>query len=207
MNLNNILFAAVIGLFAFSAAPSHATDEAIAAIDAPAPDFSLPAANGNTYNLSDFKGNTVVLEWFNKDCPFVRKHYDTRNMQDLQKEYAEKGVIWLSIISSAEGKQGYLTAEDAIEVKKAEDAHPTHILLDPKGDVGQLYNAKTTPHMFVINPEGVLVYAGAIDNKPNAVHADARMARNYVREALDAVLNGQDVADKSTIPYGCSVKY
>ncbi|MBI1362736.1 MAG: redoxin domain-containing protein [Proteobacteria bacterium] len=187
--------------------PSAQAADVAVAVDKPAPDFTLPGEDGKSHKLSDYKGNVVVLEWFNKDCPFVRKHYDTRNMQDLQKESTDKGVVWLSIVSSAEGNQGYITAEEALQVQEKEQSHQTHILLDPKGDVGRLYGAKTTPHMFVINRDGVLVYAGAIDNKANTIHADARMARNYVREALDEILAGGAVTEKVTIPYGCSVKY
>jgi peroxiredoxin len=197
-----LAFAVVAALVAFA-------PQAFAglAIDAKAPDFELPADDGKTYKLSDFAGSTVVLEWYNKDCPFVRKHYDTQNMQDLQKEAAEKGVVWLKVISSAEGKQGYQTADEAAAQLTKEGSHARRILLDKKGTVGRAYDAKTTPQMFIINGDGVLVYAGAIDDNPSANPADARTARNYVREALTALHAGEAIKEKTTIPYGCSVKY
>lgn len=172
-----------------------------------APEFTLPAADGSEVNLADYKGKVVVLEWFNKGCPFVRKHYDSGNMQKLQKDYAEKDVVWLTILSSAEGMQGHETPEEAIMTRDAAGAAPTHILLDPEGTVGKMYDAKTTPHMYVINAEGTLVYAGAIDDNPSADPADIEGAKNYVQLALDAVLAGEPVAEASTKAYGCSIKY
>lgn len=172
-----------------------------------APEFSLPAADGSTQSLSSFAGKTVVLEWFNSECPFVRKHYDSQNMQNLQKEYTAKEVVWLTVNSSAEGKQGYLTADTAKETLAKEGSAATHLLLDHDGAVGKLYDAKTTPHMYVIDKEGKLVYAGAIDDKPSADKGDIAGAKNYVRAALDAVLAGTPVETSSTKPYGCSVKY
>lgn len=172
-----------------------------------APDFSLAAASGKTVKLSDFKGKTVVLEWLNHGCPFVRKHYDSGNMQSLQRTYTGKGVVWLSIISSAEGKQGHVDAKGAAADKVSNKSSATDILLDPTGTVGKTYEAKTTPHMYVINPQGVLVYQGAIDDKASADPADVKSAKNYVAAALDATLSGKAVAIGSTKSYGCGVKY
>lgn len=172
-----------------------------------APDFSLAAASGKTVKLSDFKGKTVVLEWLNHGCPFVRKHYDSGNMQSLQRTYTGKGVVWLSIISSAEGKQGHVDAKGAAADKVSNKSSATDILLDPTGTVGKTYEAKTTPHMYVINPQGVLVYQGAIDDKASADPADVKSAKNYVAAALDATLSGKTVAIGSTKSYGCGVKY
>jgi len=172
-----------------------------------APDFTLPNCEGKQTSLSDFKGKVVVLEWTNMGCPFVKKHYSGGNMQTLQKEYTSKGVIWLSIISSAPGKQGYCTGPQAEANTKDQKASPTAVLLDPSGDVGQKYGAKTTPHMFVINPEGKVIYMGAIDSIRSTNSADCTKAENYVRQALDAALAGKAVPTPETKSYGCSVKY
>lgn len=172
-----------------------------------APDFTLPSASGENVKLSSYAGKIVVLEWHNKGCPFVKKHYSSGNMQALQKEYAGKEVVWLTINSSAEGKQGYETAEEALATVKKEGASPTHVLLDPDGTVGRLYGAKTTPDMVVIQKDGSIVYAGAIDDTPTADADDVKTAKNYVRAALDATISGSPVEVSSTKPYGCSVKY
>jgi len=176
-------------------------------IGAPAPEFTATDANGRTHSLSDFRGRTVVLEWTNHDCPYVRKHYETGNMQALQQDATEDGVVWLSIISSAPGKQGHVSAEQAAELTETRDAAPTAVLLDPEGKIGRAYEARTTPHMYVITPDGTLVYKGAIDDRPTARHSDIEGARNYVREALAAMENGEDIAKQVTRAYGCSVKY
>ena len=178
-----------------------------AGIGQSAPDFSLSDITGKTNTLSSSKGKFVVLEWMNYDCPFVKKHYGTGNMQKLQKTYTEKGVIWLSINSSAAGKQGNYPPEKWVEMAKEKGAASTAILLDPDGKVGKLYGAKTTPNMFVINPEGVLIYAGAIDDKPTFAPEDVKTAKNYVAAALDAAMAGKPVETPSTQSYGCSVKY
>lgn len=172
-----------------------------------APDFSLAAASGKTVKLSDYKGKTVVLEWLNHGCPFVRKHYDSGNMQALQKTYTGKGVVWLSIISSAEGKQGHVDAKGALADKTENKSHATDVLLDPTGATGMAYGAKTTPHMYVINPKGILVYQGAIDDKASTDVADVKTAKNYVAQALDATMQGRSPAQAQTKSYGCSVKY
>ncbi|OGV41163.1 MAG: alkyl hydroperoxide reductase [Lentisphaerae bacterium GWF2_57_35] len=178
-----------------------------ATIGQPAPDFALTDTMGQAHTLSGLKGKYVVLEWTNYDCPFVKKHYRTGNMQKLQKKYVEKGVVWLSINSSAPGKQGHYPPEQWNESIKEHSSASTAVLLDPDGKVGKLYGAKTTPHMFVINPEGVLVYKGAIDDKPSFDAETVKTATNYVELALDAAMAGKPVATPETQAYGCSVKY
>ncbi len=176
---------------------------------AEAPDFNLTGHDGKSYKLSEVLkgGEHVVLEWFNNECPYVEKHYGTGNMQSLQGKYTEKGVKWFSIISSAEGKQGYRDQAGAAKTKKEREAKPTAVLLDPSGDVGKLYGAKTTPHMFVINPKGKVVYNGAIDSDSSFRGKAVKGAENYVVAALDASMAGKPVKKAKTKPYGCSVKY
>ena len=173
----------------------------------PAPAFTLKDTSGKTHSLSDYKGKFVVLEWFNEGCPFVKKHYTSGNMQKLQKEYTGKDVVWLSINSSAEGEQGHVTPETAPKTISDWKMDATKILLDHDGKVGKTYGAKTTPHMFVIDKEGKLVYQGAIDSKPTPNTADVNDAENYVKVALDNSMAGKPVENSSTKPYGCSVKY
>jgi peroxiredoxin len=182
-------------------------DKPAAAIDAPAPAFELTGVDGKTYKLSDFSGKYVVLEWNNFDCPFVRKHYGSNNMQSLQKKYVEKGVVWLTICSSAEGKQGYYAPDALKQMLDEKKFASTAYLYDTDGKVGRAYGAKTTPHMFVIDPRGVLIYAGAIDDKPSTSPDDIQGSTNYVQASLEAAMEGKAVATKSTPPYGCSVKY
>lgn len=177
------------------------------AVGAPAPDFSGTDAQGKTQKLSQYKGRWVVLEWVNHGCPFVQKHYGSQNMQTLQKRYTEKGVVWLSVNSSAAGKQGYETPAEANRTLKEKGAHPTALILDPKGSIGRTYGAKTTPHMFVIDPQGTLVYAGAIDDKPSTDVADVKTAKNYVSQVLDDALAGKKPTVAATKSYGCGVKY
>lgn len=172
-----------------------------------APDFTLMDTEENQRSLSDYLGSFVVLEWFNPECPFVRKHYGSGNMQALQDGAQHEGVIWLTINSSAPGKQGHLNAETGRAVIETEAAQATALLLDPEGAVGRLYGAKTTPHMFLIDQEGVLIYQGAIDDRPTANPADIQGAVNYVKRALDQALGGEPVEAAETQPYGCSVKY
>lgn len=172
-----------------------------------APDFSLPDATGKTHSLADFRGKFVVLEWFNEGCPFVKKHYGSGNMQKLQQEYSGKDVVWLTINSSAPGEQGHLTPETAPKTISDLKMTSTKLLLDPDGKVGRLYGAKNTPHMFVINKEGKLIYQGAIDSKPTANASDIASSSNYVKVALDESMAGKPVSNASTKPYGCSVKY
>jgi peroxiredoxin len=172
-----------------------------------APDFTLTDSNGKSHSLSDFKGQHVVLEWINHDCPFVKKHYKSGNMQSLQKEFTDKGVVWLSVASSAQGKQGHYDGAAWNLMTADKKASPTAVLLDANGKVGKLYGAQTTPHMYVIDPEGKLIYQGAIDDNPSADPADIEGSENYVRSALVAALSGQPVESGSTKAYGCSVKY
>jgi len=183
------------------------TASAEIATGASAPDFTLPSLQGQTISLSDYEGKYVVLEWTNYDCPFVRKHYGSGNMQKLQNEYGAKGVVWLSVNSSAPGKQGNFDTATWQRRMTEYDASPAAVLLDPSGEVGRLYGARTTPHMFVLDPTGKLIYQGGIDNIPSADPADLIDARNYVRAALDASMAGQAVQTGSAEPYGCSVKY
>ncbi len=173
----------------------------------PAPDFTGTDSNGKTQSLSEYRGKYVVLEWSNRDCPFTRKHYESGNMQSLQKEWTAKGVVWLTILSSAPGQQGYVTAsEENAQIAKVHAA-PTAAILDPKGTIGHEYDAKTTPNMFVINPAGKLIYAGAIDDHPTPDVSDIKVSKNYVSEALRQAMAGGVVATSYTRPYGCSVKY
>jgi thioredoxin-related protein len=167
-----------------------------------APDFTL-----GKIKLSDYKGKVVVLEWLNHGCPFVRKHYDSGNMQALQSKYVAKNVIWLSIISSAPGKQGFVTEEEARKDMVTNKSGATQVLLDPTGEVGQLYGAKTTPHMFIVDKEGNLAYQGAIDDKDDANKDSVPLAKNYVAEALDLILENKKVSQATTKSYGCGVKY
>lgn len=207
--LSVLLGAAALLLAGCSAAgPSS---PAGAAADGPvadaAPAFTLPDLDGASRSLADYRGKWVVLEWTNPGCPFVRKHYDTDNMQALQRRYTGKGVVWLSICSSSPGKQGYAAPADWKSRARTENWGASAVLLDPDGTVGRLYGAKTTPHMFVIDPRGGIVYRGAIDDKKSADKSDVATARNYVAETLDAALAGRTPPTAETAPYGCSVKY
>lgn len=173
----------------------------------PAPDFTLTDSNGKQHKLSDFKGKVVVLEWLNHGCPFVKKHYDSGNMQKLQADYAGKGVVWLSIVSSAPGKQGHMSPADTNKAKEEKKSAATAILIDEDGKVGKLYGAKVTPELFVVGKDGALVYAGAIDDRKSTDPADVAGAKNFVKQALDEVLGGKKVSEPTTTAYGCSVKY
>ena len=172
-----------------------------------APDFTGTDSNGQTHKLSEYRGKFVVLEWTNNGCPYTRKHYASGNMQSLQKQWTGKGVIWLTILSSAPGQQGYMTAAQENAYISQEHADPTAAILDPKGAIGHLYSAKTTPHMYVIDPSGKLIYEGAIDDHATPEVADIPASKNYVSAALTSALAGQPVATAFTRPYGCSVKY
>jgi peroxiredoxin len=176
-------------------------------IGAAAPDFNLPDAAGKTHSLSEYKGKYVVLEWFNPECPFVKKHYGSGNMQKLQGEYTSKGVVWLTIDSNAPGLEGNISAQQAQKVMKDWNTKQTALLLDPEGKAGRAYNARNTPHMFVINPDGKIVYEGAIDSKATPNPADIPSSTNYVKAALDESMSGKSVSNSNTRPYGCSVKY
>lgn len=172
-----------------------------------APDFTATDSNGKVHHLAAYAGKYVVLEWTNRGCPYTQKHYDSGNMQRLQQEWTQKGVVWLTVISSAPGTQGYVTAEEENEYVKQVKASPTAVLLDPKGELGHLYDAKTTPQMFVISPHGMLLYDGAIDDRPTTDTADIQGAKNYLSQALGETLAGRQVSVPTTRPYGCSVKY
>jgi len=200
-----LIVTAVATTIWLATSPARATDAP--RVGQPAPAFTATALNGKQRSLSEFKGKYVVLEWHNQSCPFVKKHYDSGNMQKLQKELTGKGAVWLSIISSAPGAQGYVTAEEEKKHLAAKQAAPTDVLFDPEGTVGHAYGAKTTPHMYVIDGQGILIYAGAIDDHPSSDAADAATAKNYVRTAYDEASAGKPVTTTSTAPYGCGVKY
>jgi peroxiredoxin len=201
MRIRNLCL--VVGVLALSAGAALAGVE----VGQAAPDFSLPDTNGQSHQLSQYKGKWVVLEWYQPDCPFVRKHYGSGNMQGLQKEFTAKGVVWLSIDSSAPGQEGNYPADKLNQIASSQGAARTALLLDPDGKVGHEYGAKTTPDMYIINPDGKLVYEGAIDNKPTTSVADLKVATNYVKVALDDSMTGKSVPQTVTRPYGCSVKY
>src|SRR6184192_3112709 len=172
-----------------------------------APEFSAPDANGKTQSLSQYKGKYVVLEWFNPECPFVKKHYGSDNMQKLQGQYTGKGVVWLTIDSNAPGTEGNVTPEQAQKITASWKTRQTALLLDPDGKVGRAYGAKNTPDMVIVNPEGKIAYEGAIDSKATPNPADIPNSTNYVKAALDQSLAGKSVSTPQTKPYGCSVKY
>ncbi len=172
-----------------------------------ATDFKLTNVNGETVQLSQFRGRTVILEWHNPGCPFVKKHYDSGNMQATQKAAREKGAVWLTINSGAAGKQGHMNGKQAKALIAKQDIQSTEYLLDMKGVVGKAYGAKTTPHMYIIDGNGKLVYQGGIDDKPTANAADIPGARNHVKAALQEMSTGQTVSVAQSRPYGCSVKY
>ena len=178
-----------------------------ARMDGPAPALTGTDTHGQTLRLSQYRGKFVVLEWTNKDCPYTQKQYDSGNMQSLQKQWTAKGVVWLTILSSAPGKQGYMTATEENAWIGKIHAAPTAAILDPSGTIGRAYGAKTTPHMFVIDPGGKLIYEGAIDDHPTTDVADVPKSKNYVSAALTEAVTGQPVAIHHTRPYGCSVKY
>jgi peroxiredoxin len=172
-----------------------------------APEFAGTASNGKTFHLSDYRGKFVVLEWHNQGCPFVGKQYNSGNMQRLQKQWTGQGVAWFTIVSSAPGRQGYVTSTEENDYLAKMQAAPTAALLDPSGVIGHLYDAKTSPQMVVISPQGIVIYDGAIDNKPTTDLSDVPGATNYVNLALEQAMAGKPVETPATRPYGCSVKY
>ncbi len=178
-----------------------------AKVGSPAPDFTLTDTNGNSVTLSDYSGKYVILEWINYDCPFVAKHYNSKNMQSLQDKYREAGVVWLGVNSSAEGKQGQFSIEEIHSRLKNHGSTLDAYLLDGSGDVGRMYGATHTPHMYIINPEGTLIYMGAIDSIRSANVADIPKADNYVIMAMNAAVEGKEVPVTMTRAYGCTVKY
>ncbi len=183
------------------------TSAMAATVGEPAPVFTATDIQGVEHTLTDFRGQTVILEWNNPECPYVVKHYDSGNMQSLQAEATETGAVWISINSAAEGKQGHMTAEIANEKMSDLGFNGSAYILDESGEIGQMYHAKTTPHMYVIDGEGTLVYAGAIDSDPSFKQDGIATATNYVKSAWEAVAAGEEVEVSSTQPYGCSVKY
>lgn len=196
------IFLCAAALFAMTGLPLHAAE-----IGQDAPAFSVKDIDGHSQSLAQYKGKIVVLEWTNPDCPFVRKHYGSGNMQSVQKFALGKGVIWLSVNSGAEGKEGFMDTA-AVKAKIAEThAHQTAYILDPEGELGRLYGAKATPHMFVVDKNGKLAYQGAIDDKPTPDPADVKTADNYVKDAITELQDGKPVAVAQTRAYGCSVKY
>jgi peroxiredoxin len=204
MRLESLRSKVLVGVLALAAIVPVAM--AVRVGDA-APDFTGTDSNGQSHKLSEYHGKFVVLEWTNNGCPYTKKHYESGNMQSLQKQWTGKGVVWLTILSSAPGQQGYMTAAQENTYISLVHADPTAALLDPKGAIGHLYSAKTTPHMYVIDPAGKLVYEGAIDDHATTDASDIPASKNYVSAALTSALAGQPVATTSTRPYGCSVKY
>lgn len=199
--LRRTLIATAATLFATGAAHAAAT------VGQPAPDFTLTDATGKPVRLSDFKGKHVVLEWTNPGCPFVRKHYDSGNMPATQKDATGKNVVWLSINSTEKASSDYLEPARLSAWLAERKAVPTAVLMDEEGTVGKSYGARTTPHMYIVNPQDVLVYAGGIDSIPSARPADIEKATNYVKTGLAQVLAGQPITEAATRPYGCSIKY
>ena len=198
--------AAALGLIV-AMGPTIANPAGQARIGAPAPAFSLTDSKGKTVSLADFKGKTVVLEWTNHECPYVRKHYSGNNMQMLQKKWTAQGVVWLTLISSSPGTQGYVTADEANKLTAERGAAPSDVLFDAKGDVGRAYGAQTTPHMYIVTGDGKLVYMGGIDDKATTRLDDLKTAKNYVDQALSEVAAGKDVSVTTSRPYGCTIKY
>lgn len=192
------------GCSASDAAPILVSAE----VNKPAPVFTATDTKGRTHTLDSYRGKWVVLEWFNHDCPYTKKHYGTGNMQALQREYTGKGIVWFSVVSSAPGKQGYHdSAADADRAMLEKKASPSFVVRDTAGVLGRMYGARTTPHLYAIDPEGVLRYAGAIDDKRSSRAKDVETARNYLKAALDSGLAGRPIAPATTQPYGCEVKY
>ncbi len=197
----------VFCIVAFSSLMGLGTAHGAPAVGQKAPDFSLTDTAGKTVRLSDYKGRHVVLEWNNPGCPYVRRHYDSANMQTLQKEVTGKNVVWLAINSTADSHPDYLTAAQLGRWMVQQKAAPTATLMDEDGKVGHSYGARTTPHMYLVDPQGVLIYAGGIDNQPSARGAEQKSATNYVRQGINEALAGKGLSKPVTTPYGCSVKY
>ena len=197
----------VAALLAMSMASLVSLVQAAAAPGQAAPEFSLVDINGKMQKLSDYRGKYVVLEWFNSECPFVQKHYESGNMQSLQARYTQKGVVWLGVNSTSPRHSNYRDPARSQAILKDWKSAPTAFVLDPGGKVGKQYGARTTPHMYVIDPKGTLVYIGGIDDRPSISQRDIPTARNLVAAALDESLGGKPVGTPSAMPYGCSVKY
>jgi peroxiredoxin len=200
MNMQGIARAMMVASVLAAPAPAARVGEK-------APAFTGTDSKGGQQSLAAYAGKFVVLEWHNQGCPFVRKQYNSGNMQKLQKEWTGRGVVWLTVVSSAPGQQGYVTADEENAYLRQMQAAPTAVLLDPVGSLGHLYDAKTSPHMFVINPAGMLIYNGAIDDQPTPDPASVAGATNYVAQALGEAMAGKPVSLPTSRPYGCSVKY
>jgi peroxiredoxin len=197
------LAAIALTFIALSGAPALAKPE----VGKPAPEFKAVDANGKVWTLAELRGKTVVLEWTNDGCPYVQKHYNTGNMQALQKAAAADGVIWLSVISSAEGQQGHVDGKGANKLTESRGAAPAAVILDPNGEMGRVFSAEVTPHMYIINAEGVLAFMGGIDDKPAASPDSVKGAKNYVTLALAEIKAGKPVSEPVTRAYGCTIKY
>ncbi len=180
---------------------------AAATVGQAAPNFTATDLNGKTVKLSDFKGKHVVLEWVNPNCPFVKKHYNSDNMQSVQKEFTAKGVVWLAINSTEKQSQDYMTPAQLAAWVKEKSSTMTSMLMDEEGSIGKNYGARTTPHMYIVNPQGMLVYAGGIDSIPSGRVDDIKTATNYVKQGLNEALAGKPVSVATSAPYGCTVKY
>ncbi|WP_449254692.1 thioredoxin family protein [Bosea sp. (in: a-proteobacteria)] len=206
-SLTRQTFIAGLALAGLSLTTVSALADSAARVGQPAPAFQAVDAEGRTRSLSEFAGRTVVLEWTNHECPYVRKHYNSATMQTLQKDMAKDGIVWLSVISSPPGEQGYVEGPKARELTAQRDAAPADILLDPDSKVARAYGAQTTPHMYIIDPRGTLAYMGAIDDKPSSNPASLVGAKSYVRQAIAEMKAGKPVSQASTKSYGCAVKY
>ncbi len=198
-NLLNILFAVFVSMVT--------SLQAAVQVGRPAPDFTLTGTSGEEHSLSDFAGKYVILEWTNHKCPFVVKHYKEGHMQSLQKQMVDDGAVWLQIVSSAEGKQGYVSAEQGEALRKEKEMNSTAMLIDASGKVGREYGARTTPHMYLISPKGVLLYQGAIDSNNSTRSEDIAGAENYLLSAYESAKEGKQIENASTVPYGCGIKY
>jgi peroxiredoxin len=203
--MKSLSFFAGVAALAVALAPLSSRAQAV--VGSQAPNFTATDSHGRTHSLNEYRGKYVVLEWHNHDCPYTRKHYESGNMEALQKDWTAKGVVWFTVISSAPGQQGYMTdAEENAYLEKMH-ADPTAVLIDPEGRLGHLFGAKTTPEMYVIDPEGKLIYEGAIDNRPTPDISDIKGADNYLNDALNDAMAGKPIAHPYTRSYGCSVKY
>jgi peroxiredoxin len=200
-------FIAGLALAGLSLTCAAALAESTAKVGQPAPAFKAVDADGKMRDLAEFKGKTVILEWTNHDCPYVRKHYNSATMQTLQKDMAKEGVVWLSVVSSPVGEQGYVQGPEAKELTAKRDAAPAAVLLDPNSKVARAYGATTTPHMYIVDPKGTLAYMGAIDDKPSSNPSSLAGAKSYVRQAFAELKAGKPVSEASTKSYGCAVKY
>ncbi|AOO80483.1 thioredoxin family protein [Bosea vaviloviae] len=200
-------FIAGLALAGLSLSAGSVLAQGAAKIGQPAPAFQAVDADGKTRNLSEFAGKTVILEWTNADCPYVRKHYNSATMQTLQKDMAKEGIVWLSVVSSPVGEQGYVEGSAAKELTAKRDAAPAAVLLDPNSKVARAYGATTTPHMYIVDPKGTLAYMGAIDDKPSSNPASLNGAKSYVRQAVAELKAGKPISEAATKSYGCAVKY